>query len=98
MKAATVFIGVGGKPAERKRAITLVMRERARIQTMVAREVGLKYMPRLRFVLDESIERGNRVLAIMEDLKLPEAGAESESELGGEGEGESEGEGAGSER
>jgi ribosome-binding factor A len=82
MKAATVFIGVVGKPEERKRAITLVKRERARIQTLVAREVILKYMPRLRFVLDESIERGNRVLAIMEDLKLPDA----ESESGVEGE------------
>jgi ribosome-binding factor A len=80
MKSATVFIGVVGKPEHRKRAMTLLLHERARIQTLVAREVVLKYMPRLRFVLDESIERGNRVLAIMEDLKLPEAESEGESE------------------
>lgn len=80
MKSATVFIGVVGKPEHRKRAMTLLLHERARIQTLVAREVVLKYMPRLRFVLDESIERGNRVLAILEDLKLPEAEPEGEPE------------------
>ena len=81
LKSATVFVGVVGKPEQRKRAMALLFRERARIQTQVAREVVLKYMPRLRFVLDESIERGNRVLAIMEALNLPESdvGAESET-------------------
>jgi ribosome-binding factor A len=76
MKSATVFIGVVGKPEQQKRAMAVLMQERARIQTLVAREVVLKYMPRLRFVLDDSIERGNRVLAIMEELKLPESGPE----------------------
>jgi ribosome-binding factor A len=81
LKSATVFIGVVGKPEQRKKAMTILKRDRARIQTLVAREVILKYMPRLRFVLDEAIERGNRVLAIMEELHLPE----SESEGAGEG-------------
>ncbi|MCL4179012.1 MAG: 30S ribosome-binding factor RbfA [Verrucomicrobia bacterium] len=80
LKSATVFIGVVGKPEQQKKAMAVLLRERARIQTLVAREVVLKYMPRLRFVLDESIERGNRVLAIMEELKLPEAELEGEAE------------------
>jgi ribosome-binding factor A len=45
----------------------------------VAREVVLKYMPRLRFVLDEAIERGNRVLAIMDELDIPETEPGSET-------------------
>jgi len=80
LKSATVFIGVVGKPEQQKKAMAVLLRERARIQTLVAREVVLKYMPRLRFVLDESIERGNRVLAIMEELQLPEAESEGEAE------------------
>jgi hypothetical protein len=41
----------------------------------------LKYTPRLRFVLDESIERGNRVLRIMEELgPLPEETEQQPSE------------------
>jgi ribosome-binding factor A len=80
LKSATVFIGVVGKPEQQKKAMAVLLHERARIQTLVAREVVLKYMPRLRFVLDESIERGNRVLAIMEELQLPEAESEGDAE------------------
>ncbi len=80
LKSATVFIGVVGKPEQQKKAMAVLVRERARLQTLVAREVVLKYMPRLRFVLDESIERGNRVLAIMDELELPEAESEGEAE------------------
>jgi ribosome-binding factor A len=79
LKSATVFVGVVGKPEQQRKTMSVVIRERARIQTLVAREVVLKYMPRLRFVLDESIERGNRVLAIMDELKLPDSGSEDES-------------------
>jgi ribosome-binding factor A len=78
LKSATVFVGVVGKPEQQRKTMAVVLRERARIQTLVAREVVLKYMPRLRFVLDESIERGNRVLAIMDELNLPESGSEDE--------------------
>ena len=78
LKSATVFVGVVGKPEQQRKAMAVVLRERTRIQTLVAREVVLKYMPRLRFVLDESIERGNRVLAIMDELNLPESGSEDE--------------------
>jgi ribosome-binding factor A len=80
LKSATVFVGVVGEPEQRRKAISLLVRERPRIQTLVAREVILKYMPRLRFVLDESIDRGNRVLSIMEELGLSEPEAERDPE------------------
>jgi ribosome-binding factor A len=80
LKSATVFVGVVGNPDQQRKAMALLGRQRARLQTLVAREVILKYMPRLRFVLDESIERGNRVLAIMEELKLSEPEIESDPE------------------
>jgi ribosome-binding factor A len=35
---------------------------------MLAKAVVLKYTPHLRFVLDDSIERGNRVLRILDEL------------------------------
>ena len=36
---------------------------------MVASAVVLKYMPQLRFVADEAIARGNRVLEIIEEIE-----------------------------
>ena len=35
----------------------------------MARAVVLKYTPKLRFVLDDSVVRGNRVLQIIEELE-----------------------------
>ena len=42
---------------------------RIRIQGLVARAVVLKYTPTLKFVVDDSIVRGNRVLQIIEELE-----------------------------
>jgi ribosome-binding factor A len=36
---------------------------------LLGRAVVLKHTPRLRFVLDDSIERGNRVLAILAEIE-----------------------------
>ena len=80
LKSATVFVGVVGQPDQQKKTMAALVRQRSRIQTLVAREIILKYMPRLRFVLDEAIERGNRVLAIMEELKLSEPEPDREPE------------------
>jgi ribosome-binding factor A len=72
LKSATVFISVVGDTAQQRKAIAIVTRDRTRLQNLVARAVVLKYFPRLRFVLDESIERGNRILAILDELDLPQ--------------------------
>ena len=49
-------------------------RARGRIQTIMAKTVVLKYTPKLTFIVDPSIDRGNRVLSIIEELEktLPE--------------------------
>lgn len=69
LKSATVYVGVVGQPDQQKKAMSLLIRERSRIQSLLAREIILKYTPRLRFVLDDSIERGNRVLSIINELE-----------------------------
>jgi ribosome-binding factor A len=69
LKSATVFVGVIGTADQRKRASTLLEKESKRIQGMIGRAVVLKYTPHLKFVIDESIERGNRVLEILEEIE-----------------------------
>ena len=69
LKSATVFVGVIGTADQRKRAAALLEKESKRIQGLVARTVVLKYTPHLKFVLDEAIERGNRVLEILEEIE-----------------------------
>jgi ribosome-binding factor A len=66
---AVVFISILGNPDQQKRGLTLLATHRKRIQALVARGVVLKYTPRLRFVIDDSVVRGNRVLQIIEELE-----------------------------
>jgi ribosome-binding factor A len=68
LHSATVLIGVVGTKDQKKKAATVLDTERKRIQGLLGRSVILKYTPALRFLLDESIEQGNRVLEIIDEL------------------------------
>ena|SRR5271157_2179018 len=68
---ATVFIGVLGGADQKKKAMEALDTHRKRIQGLLARAIVLKYTPQLRFVLDESVERGNRILRILDELEPP---------------------------
>ena len=52
---------------------------RIRIQGLVARAVVLKYTPTLKFLVDDSIVRGNRVLQIIEELEQDSADTPEEA-------------------
>jgi ribosome-binding factor A len=69
LHSAVVFISILGKPDQQKRGLSLLTQHRKRIQGLVARSVILKYTPTLKFVMDDSVVRGNRVLAIIEELE-----------------------------
>jgi ribosome-binding factor A len=69
LHSAVVFISILGNPEQQKRGIALLARHRKRIQSLVGRAVVLKYTPTLRFLIDDSIVRGNRVLKIIEELE-----------------------------
>lgn len=69
LHSAIVFISILGTPAQQKHGFTLLTRHRKRIQSLVARGVVLKYTPTLRFLMDDSVVRGNRVLEIIEELE-----------------------------
>ena len=73
LHSATVFISILGTPAQQKLGLSLLLKHRKRIQSMVGKAVVLKYTPSLRFVVDDSIARGNRVLQLLDELdpKLP---------------------------
>jgi ribosome-binding factor A len=66
---AVVFVSILGNVEQQKRGIALLTQERIRIQNLVARGVVLKYTPKLRFLLDDSVLRGNRVMQIIEEME-----------------------------
>jgi ribosome-binding factor A len=69
LKSATVFVSILGNADQQKRGFHLLDQHRKRIQGLVGRAVVLKYTPTLRFVPDDSVVRGNRVLKIIEELE-----------------------------
>ncbi|MFO1498115.1 MAG: 30S ribosome-binding factor RbfA [Verrucomicrobiota bacterium] len=69
LQMATVYVGIIGTEGQVKLGMELLQKERKRIQGLVGRAVVLKYTPQLRFVLDDSVSRGNRVLAILDEIE-----------------------------
>ena len=69
LQVATVYVGVVGTAPQQKEALARLEHSRKQFQGMIGRAVVLKYTPQLRFALDDSIERGNRVLQILEELE-----------------------------
>ncbi len=69
LHSAIVFISILGNAEQQKRGLTLLTRHRKRIQGLVGRAVVLKYTPTLKFMIDDSVVRGNRVLQIIEELE-----------------------------
>jgi len=69
LHSALVFISILGNPDQQKRGFSLLRRHRKRIQGLVGRAVVLKYTPTLKFLMDDSVVRGNRVLDIIHELE-----------------------------
>lgn len=69
LKSAIVFVSVLGTNAQKAGAGSLLSKSRSRIRGILGQTVTLKYTPGLKFVIDDSITRGNRVLALIEELE-----------------------------
>jgi ribosome-binding factor A len=86
LSEARVFVSVLGN--ERKRRATLAGLESARgvLQGRINRELNLRKTPTLSFAYDESVERGVRMSALIDELaaELPERPPEDEPDADGE--------------
>jgi ribosome-binding factor A len=69
LHSATVFVGIVGSKEQQKRGEAILQGARKRIQTLVGQAIVLKYTPVLRFLVNDSIEKGNRVIQIIEEIE-----------------------------
>jgi ribosome-binding factor A len=69
MHSAVVFVSILGDEAQHKKGMAALRKKRKHLQSLVAQTVVLKYSPALRFEFDQSVERGNRVLQLIEELE-----------------------------
>jgi ribosome-binding factor A len=69
LRNASVFISLLGNSEQQKNALALLNKNRGRIQALMTKSIILKYTPHLRFVVDDSIQRGHRILRLIEELE-----------------------------
>ena len=72
LKQCHVFVSAIGTEAEKKAALTALEDRRRFLQHTLSKRVILKYTPQLHFKLDTAIERGTRVIEILNKIGLPE--------------------------
>lgn len=72
LRSCVVFVGAIGTDQQKQGAIQKLSDSRSLLQHMLAKRVILKYTPHLKFELDDSVERGTRVLGIIDQLGLEE--------------------------
>lgn len=69
LKNAHVFISAIGTKWQKDQALQVLNDRRQHLQHELASRVILKYTPHLHFQLDESIERGTRVLNLLDEIE-----------------------------
>ena len=71
LKSAQVYVSIlGAKDDEAElHVIRRLIDRKAEIQTLVSREVILKYTPVLQFILDKSVSEGDRVLDLLRQME-----------------------------
>lgn len=75
LKAANVYIGVIGSATDTASVVRKLNAKHGFIQGVVMKRVVLRYTPHLSFHADDSVERGVRVLNILDEIgeiDLPE--------------------------
>ncbi|MBN8249003.1 MAG: 30S ribosome-binding factor RbfA [Verrucomicrobia bacterium] len=75
LRSAIVFLGFVGTSAQRRRAPEVLAERAGLIRARVGSSVRLKFTPELRFQIDDSIEQGNRVLALLDELERQSPGS-----------------------
>ena len=71
LKHAHVFISVIGSDDDGKEAMARLHASRVNLQRLLSKRVVLKFTPHLHFKLDESIERGNRIIDLLGQIEIP---------------------------
>ena len=76
LKTASVYVSILGAKNEEEEAriVRRLIERKAEIQSLMSKEVILKYTPILHFVLDHSVADGDRVLDLLRHMEDENAG------------------------
>jgi ribosome-binding factor A len=75
---ARVFVSVIGNDEAALKGLRWIQRKGGELRYELGRRIVLKFLPKLEFVVDESVIRGTRILKMLDDLGPPTAPAAPE--------------------
>ena len=70
LRNAQVFVSVRDGDKSPKAVVSRLRRYRVELQSLISRNIVLRFTPRLSFTLDTSLQEGDRVLGILRDLEV----------------------------
>ena len=71
LKTCKVYISVIGDDQQKKEAIVNLLNKRKELQQLLMKRIVLKYTPQLHFELDHALERGDRIIQILDEIDIP---------------------------
>jgi len=79
LKSCHIYVSVIGTDEQKQQVIIRLLDKRKHLQRLLMKRVVLKYTPQLHFEIDHALERGDRVIQILEQIEIPpdEAGETS---------------------
>ena len=80
LKEATVHVSTMGTDEEKSEVFQGLQAAGSFLRKSLGNRLSLRYIPRLAFQMDDSIERGARLNSILNNLDLPEEGSEAAGE------------------
>lgn len=69
---AKVFYSIFGSEEQKEKSIEVIEQSVSKIRYEIGKRIRLRLTPELRFILDESIERGSKVTAILDKISRGE--------------------------
>jgi ribosome-binding factor A len=71
LKNAHVYVSILGSQEQKAAALAQMGGHRKDLQHLLSRRVVLKFTPHLHFKLDESVERGVRIIEMLDQIDIP---------------------------
>jgi ribosome-binding factor A len=69
LRSCRVLVSVRGDEAEQQRVLGILKRHRVAFQDALRDHVVLRYTPQLHFVIDHSVEQGDHVLHLLQQME-----------------------------
>ncbi len=80
LRSARVFVSILGEPGTREESVRALQSAAGYLRRALFKNLRLRYSPALEFVLDESLDRGERIESLLRDIRDEREGEESVDE------------------